>query len=107
MNTRCSTVYHMSLDAVIRFRCDPELEARFERVAALRRRRGSDLARIWFEDMVIAEEQRLGLVLSTSTLHDQFSSGPGLAAAKAAIVKSVHDEVSYKKKPGVPKKAPK
>lgn len=79
---RCSTIsLGMPQSSVIRFRCDSDLSQRFERVALLRRRKGSDLARLWFEDMIQLEEQRLGISLSGSALHDSVSSDPARIAA--------------------------
>ena len=40
----------MSMDCEIKFRCDSKLKERFERLAASRRRKTSDMARIVFED---------------------------------------------------------
>jgi hypothetical protein len=60
----------MSKEEVIRFRCDTDMRLRFQRVAAMLRRDEPDLARLWFEDMILAEEQRLGLILNPSTLRD-------------------------------------
>lgn len=51
----------MGKDEYIRFRCDPDLKTRFERVAALMRRNSSDLGRIVFEDYVAEQERQLGL----------------------------------------------
>ena len=106
MKPRRVTLCHMPKTSVIRFRCDPDIAARFERVAALRRREESDLARIWFEDMILAEEQRLGLVLSTQTpaLREPAPSSTALAAAKSQVAAVVQSEVSYRKHH---KKAPK
>jgi predicted transcriptional regulator len=51
------------LDAEIKFRCELELVARFERIASLERRDKSDLARIVFEDYVAAQERAMKLTL--------------------------------------------
>lgn len=80
-------MFHMAKTGIIRFRCDEDLAARFTRVAALRRREESDLARLWFEDLVLAEEQRLGLVLSSSpspAFQEIFDAGVAAATARGA-----------------------
>lgn len=51
----------MALDSEIKFRCEAELVARFERIAVLERRKTSDLARLVFEDYVAALESKLGI----------------------------------------------
>lgn len=62
-----STMRHMALEAEMKFRCEEELVARFERIAALERRDKSDLARIVFEDYIAAQERALKLVLRDSS----------------------------------------
>lgn len=73
---------HVAKDSEIKFRCDGELRARFERLAILERRSESDLARIIFEDYVNQMESKLGL--THYGLRDA-SSGTGLAAAKELV----------------------
>lgn len=60
---------NMALDAEIKFRCESDLVARFERIATLERRNTSDLARIVFEDYVAAQERALKLVLRDDPRH--------------------------------------
>lgn len=86
MKTRCVTLGHMSKNSVIRFRCEEDLAARFQRVAYMRRREESDLARLWFEDMVLAEEQRLGLILSQHTLRDKPVNSTSASPASDSLV---------------------
>lgn len=59
----CDTFGHMPLDSEIKFRCEADLVARFERIARLERRKHSDLARIVFGDYVASQERALNLVL--------------------------------------------
>lgn len=53
----------MAYDSEIKFRCDSDLRARFERIATLERRDPSDLGRIIFEDYVTAQERAMNLNL--------------------------------------------
>jgi hypothetical protein len=62
MVNRCSTFGRMAKDAEIKFRCEEDLRARFERIASLERRAASDLGRIVFEDYIATRERELGLV---------------------------------------------
>lgn len=72
----------MSKDSEIKFRCEEDLRARFERVALLERRSPADLARIIFEDYIADKERTLGLVLRESA-----SPGPARDAKPASYRK--------------------
>lgn len=62
MQSRCATTRHsMGLDSEWKFRCDPDLPERFDRIASILRRNKSDLSRLVFEDYVARMERELGL----------------------------------------------
>ncbi len=81
MNPQCATVYHMALNSEMKFRCETDLVARFERIASLERRKVSDLARLVFEDYIKAQEHAMNLVL-----HDKPAAG--LPARSTEDIKS-------------------
>lgn len=93
MIARRITLPHVSKDSHIIVRVENDLRARLERIAIFERRKLSDLARIVFEDYVRNQERNLNLVLRD---HTPASSRSALAEAKAAIVKTVEREVSYR-----------
>lgn len=89
MKPQRATNGHMALDAEWKFRCEGDLKARFERVAAMRRRNPADLSRLVFEDFVSAEEQALGLVLREDPPRFRPNSSPGQSAAGETVSAAV------------------